>query len=271
MPGDEVAEYNPGQQLQLLLREMYPPDSEDKASFVHRIDNGLAADGNFAELLYSSSINYMVRRLITTAEFLNRRCNKQGLPEPHRRLIIELRTFIRDETDIPHSATEKILALLVECLHVRQKQPTPMTKKRIKRLARDRSVRCYICGRELDYDELESVTVDHVWPNALGGKDEDFNLKAACPSCNRNKATHIDASDFHYEEICLVGDKEDDGFQPELCTHYRVALWAKSNYRCIICGQPAAYVGELQFARNNLNDSWHFINIDAYCGRHAPQ
>ena len=270
MSGDKVEEYNPGQQLQFLLREIYPPDSKDKASFVQRIDNGLIAEGDFDELVYNSCINYVVRRLITTAEFFSRQCEGEGLPDPDRRLVVKLRKFVREETHIPHKESEKVLDLLLECLRVRGRQPTPTTKKRIRRIARDRGMRCYICGRELDFDDSASVTVDHKWPNALGGADQDFNLKAACSSCNSNKADYMDASDFHYEEICLVGDKGDGNFRTELCSHYRVALLAKSDYSCVICGKPSAKVGELRFARRNLNDSWHFINVDAYCGKHAP-
>jgi hypothetical protein len=50
---------------------------------------------------------------------------------------------------------------------------------------------------------------------------------------------------------------------------YEIALWAKSNFKCKICGKPASNVGKLKLSRINLDDSWHFLNIDAYCEQHA--
>ena len=269
MPDDFLAEFNPGEQLQLLLKELYPPDSGAKPSFVSRLDDALMTAGDFAELVYNSCINYMVRRLITTAEYLRRRIDKQGLADPDRKLVVELRSFIREETTIPDRKGEKLLVLLLECLRVRNKEPTSKTKKRIRRVARSEGVRCYICGRELDFDQAGSAVVEHIWPSAFGGANEDFNLGVSCSECNNSKASYIDASDFHYEEICLVGSKDDEHFPLELRRDYRVALWAKSHCKCIVCGRPASYLGELELCRRNPNDSWHFINVDAYCGKHA--
>ncbi len=267
----EVDEYNPGEELQRLLKKIYPPDTEGRTSFIQRIDSGLRAEGDFAELVYDSCINYMVRRLITTAEYIRRQCDREGLPDPDRRFWTKFRDFLRHETDIPANATERVLGLLVKCARSRRQRPTDNTKKRIRAEAQNRGVRCYICGRDLDFTDPNSVQVEHKWPNALGGASQDHNLRVACPSCNRSKADFVDASDFHYEEICLVKDKTDAEFDVELRTDYRVALWAKSRFACSICGKPASAVGELEFVRRDPGDSWHFLNIDACCGKHARE
>ena len=49
---------------------------------------------------------------------------------------------------------------------------------------------CFYCG------ETPAGTIDHVIPTSRGGKDEPFNLVAACTSCNsskgaRNQTVHI--------------------------------------------------------------------------------
>lgn len=116
-----------------------------------------------------------------------------------------------------------------------------------------------------------SIQIEHIWPKEMGGKDDDDNLKAACEQCNQSKQSYIDASDFHYEEICLITDKTDNNFETELNWQYRVALWAKNNYECVRCGKPAQYKGTLEFVRSNPNDSWHFLNIDTYCEDHIPK
>lgn len=43
---------------------------------------------------------------------------------------------------------------------------------------------CYICGRKLPYNEL---TIDHMKPKALGGADDESNLKCCCILCNSLK------------------------------------------------------------------------------------
>lgn len=276
---------NPGRQLQLLLKEIYPPDSNSKMTFISKIDNAVKAEGKLEELIYDSTINYLVRRLITFADYLNRRYDHR----PENEYIGYLRKFIRDETELPQKHIEKILILLMECVKIKKKRPTDMTLKRIRRVARTKGESCYICGGSLEFATISEVSnsdnlsdiekttsfraaeVDHIWPNAMGGINDDTNLRVSCMRCNKIKMDFIDASDFHYEEISLVSQKGDTHFSNELSHKYKVALWARSNYCCIICGKPATYVGELQFGRRNPNDSWHFLNIDAYCEQHVPE
>lgn len=62
--------------------------------------------------------------------------------------------------------------------------------RRAKRLARRAAVldtygtKCVKCGKRLN---LNTATVDHVMPRALGGTDELSNLRPMCFGCNREK------------------------------------------------------------------------------------
>ena len=44
---------------------------------------------------------------------------------------------------------------------------------------------CYICGENIQAGDL--VTVDHVIPKSIGGKDEAWNLRCCCYRCNKDK------------------------------------------------------------------------------------
>ena len=59
-------------------------------------------------------------------------------------------------------------------------------RRTIKRAAlRDCGRRCVYCGDRL---ELESATLDHVYPRAKGGPNLPGNLVPACVPCNQMKA-----------------------------------------------------------------------------------
>lgn len=117
----------------------------------------------------------------------------------------------------------------------------------------------------------EEIHTDHIFPRTMGGATAEFNLKVACKSCNESKSEYIDSTDFHYEQICFASEKNTESFNVELERKYKIAIWAKSQYSCSICGKPAVEVGRLDFGRINLNDSWHFLNIEAYCSDHTPE
>lgn len=43
---------------------------------------------------------------------------------------------------------------------------------------------CQLCGRKIDYCEM---TLDHIYPLSMGGKDEMENLQCTCKTCNEFK------------------------------------------------------------------------------------
>lgn len=128
---------------------------------------------------------------------------------------------------------------------------------------------CYICGKALDFegkDRDRFATADHIWPRSLGGLNDRENIKMACGECNNKiKRNRIDYRDYHYELISLASAEEEAGFLAELEPMYRVAVYAKSNYTCASCGQPAYRIGKLLVGRIDKADSWHFLNLVAYC------
>ena len=272
MAAQDSFEINPGEQLRELLQKLIPFEPSAKMSFIDRIDNTLIADGEFARLAYASCLNYLIRRLITTSEFLKRKYSGDQFRSDEYVQVI--RRFIRDYTRISPAQVEPMLSLILACLEERNRAPNQTTKDRIRAEAKRTDMYCYLCGRAIEFDQPDqynSFDAEHKWPKAMGGKNARFNLKQVCRRCNRVKADFIDYADFHYEEMCLVSDKTSESFSNDLKWDYRVALWAKNDFRCVVCNKPAEAVGELLFARREPTDSWHFLNIDAYCSEHMPE
>lgn len=261
---EELLVDNPGLELQKFLTKFFPLNSENEKSFLSKVDDVLKADNSFKELVHSSIINYLIRRFINTAEFIRRKYDADEYEEPEKLFIDELRQFIKEETEIKGSDAEKLLAILLMCVKMkRQSRKTIKKRKFIKQNLSDRAeLLCYICGKSLTEDEVQ---IEHKFPKTMGGSNTASNLKVACEDCNNEKKNYIDSSDFHYEHICLSTHENDQNFKAEFKRSYKIALCAKSDYSCVICGQLTEFVGRLGFVRRNLNDSWHFLNIDAVC------
>lgn len=261
---------NPGEKLRKILEELFPSDFSSGQSCVNKIDSALLAEGELASLVYRSTINYLLRRLISTAVYIDKKREKEGLPKFG--VQNELRNFINRNLVIRNKSTvEKIVALLIECIKAKEETTPSSVVKAVK--SRGETL-CYICGRQLNFatkSQMDSAEMEHVFPRNLGGssKAED-NLKYGCFKCNQGKKSYADDSDYHYEEICLMTDEEldEESFKKSFEHTYKLAIRSKNQYSCHICNEPAVKRGELHFARRNPEDSWHFLNIDTYCAKH---
>lgn len=262
-----MTQLNPGEKLRELLHEIYPYSSRGM-SVIEKIDYDFVADGEISRFLYQSSINYLVRRLITTSVYIYK-INSNDLTKNLRR---EIENHLQDYTRLNSTQIREISRILVECVQAANK--TSYEKRRIIETARSRRFCCFTCGTKLDFDDKDSwsyATVDHLWPRSMGGHGEIDNLKAVCRSCNNlYKADYIDASDFHYEEISLTCTSYVD-YLKERERQYELAILAKTNYKCAVCNLDAHYIGELRIGRKDPKDSWHFHNLQAYCSHHLPK
>jgi 5-methylcytosine-specific restriction endonuclease McrA len=59
----------------------------------------------------------------------------------------------------------------------------------------EESTHCYLTGRELDIDDMNSWQVDHKVPHSKGGSNEIINLGITCKEANQAK------SDLYLEEF----------------------------------------------------------------------
>jgi hypothetical protein len=256
-------EINPGAELRDLLIDLYPLNVNSEKSFLSEVDGFLKAEGNFKKIVYESSINYLLRRLINTAEFLRRDFTTDD--SPGEEFVTRLRKFLTENIDVREDRIEKMLTILQRCLDAKNQNRRKSHKKSFIRrhFSYQTELRCYICGKDLSEEEVE---FEHKWPKTMGGSSNVKNIGLCCSPCNKDKASYIDGSDFHYEHICLATSKRDsDSFQSEFKRTYKIALWAYNDFQCEICGGAAESVGRLDFFRRNESDSWHFLNIGSIC------
>jgi HNH endonuclease len=258
---------SPGYRLKSLLSEILPNDENgfdrNDKRFHNRIDFVLSSEGKFSDLIHDSIINYVVRRLIMTAQFVARRANEDGLT--HLMFTTNLKASLRDNFNFQPPEREKILSVLLECIEAHTQELNDATKRQLKREAKKYDSRCYICGKEVSFEAKDgahnAIEIEHIWPHSMGGTNGIDNLKIACHKCNQAKKSIISFSDFHFEIINEVKSN---------LNHYeKMAIWSKNNFRCMQCNKPASEVGPLTIVQINKNDSWHFTNLEAYCSVHA--
>lgn len=262
---------DPGRELQLYLEREYSRVNDE---FLRQVDYDLMADGQLTELFRQSCINYMVRRLITTAEFF-RRSYPPTTHGPQRHLR-ELRDYLGDFTRYSDRTIDDLMRILTRCLIVLDDEITDTQKNRLKRSARETNSDCSVCGGDLSFQgnpaSWIAATVDHIWPRSLGGRSEDDNIQVACRACNeQNKKDHIDASDYHFEAISFPVVSYEGYRRDVLNREYEVAVFATTGFTCSVCRVPASRVGRLYVGRKDPADSWHFANLTAYCRHHKPE
>lgn len=92
----------------------------------------------------------------------------------------------------------------------RRKKKNAQRKKDKIRLSLEYGLRCYYCDH---YFTLKNLTIDHIYPKALGGKDKYENYVLACAPCNNLKSNVVIAiEDFRKQ---MMGD-EYYPFQPPI-------------------------------------------------------
>ena len=272
----ENTSVGPGSDLRDAIKRVFEKRIEQ--SFLSKIDECIGADGDFVDLVYQSSINYLTRRVIRTALYIETKAKSAGRSEDQ--IITETRAMIRSllnsepypsykEYDLE---VEKILFLARDCVIAIARDLSSGLKNQVRRSAQSkaRQPKCYICGTPLDFTtsgNANSAEVEHIWPQSLGGAAAEHNLAIACRECNQRKQSYLDHADFHYEHFVISKDEGDSGFAEEFKREYKIALWARNNYCCSMCDAPASQMGRLSFLKRDESDTWHMLNVDVYCDR----
>jgi 5-methylcytosine-specific restriction endonuclease McrA len=280
----EEGGYSPGAQVRLILSEELPQEDYHTRSFANAVDRTLVADGRLAALVRESALDYAARRLIVGSQFVQA---TGGWEFDDPAFTVALRQYLREHTYLRESVRERLLPLLREATRLRDEKLGRNAKRSFREREREAGrTKCYICGREMDFEpagshwnttqrdqgELEGddrgqselyATVEHVWPRRLGGINRDDNLWLACDRCNGVKDDALTGSDFHFERFVRAE-------RPSLTIEDQMIAWYGSGLKCTHCHRPPIQVGELTLVRDEEEDCWHIHNVSAYCSQHVP-
>ena len=260
----EPYEMHPGQELKALLLNFYP---NDKRGFLVQADSDFRADGELKNVFHDSFINYLVRKLVTATIYLSKEHKDHGDGKVKR----EIRSYLEYYSPFTGAHLLKVADILYRCLQASEDDFDDRSKRAVKYQADKYNWGCFACGLPLELKDSTAsnyATSDHKWPKGMGGLSKQENIRLLCKECNnRYKKDYIEASDYHYEEIALTHRNYEDFEKKEKKYNriYEFAVLAKSDFTCIGCGQPAYKVGELKMGRKSTADSWHYINLGAFC------
>lgn len=259
---------NPGYKIKNHLKQIYKFDQH----FLSRIDEDLKLEGLFRTTMYESSINYLLRRLVTAAHYVHRINEIYG----DVRIRSELRKYLKEHTRFEDETLNRLVAWLLQSIKNSRDDFNQSDKKKVLQQIEQFSWGCYMCGREMDFSETAEAyklgTADHWWPRLFGGESELHNLRYTCGDCNgKYKKDFLDYSDYHFEEIAMVIESFSEYDKKAKNRSYESAIFAKAGYICAECHQPAYKVGELHIGRIDISDNFHFFNLTAYCQEHKPE
>lgn len=87
-------------------------------------------------------------------------------------------------------------------------------------------LQCYVCGVVTikNANGPERATVDHLWPQSLGGNSSFYNLLPACDGCNSNREDRAAWSEFWFQRLYLGPKPSENAIKSALGRRARVAL-----------------------------------------------
>ena len=106
--------------------------------------------------------------------------------------------------------------------------PIPASiQKKVRNWAMLRHRICYICGAGLDFEtagQINSYSLEHIWPRAYGGDSVEDNFLPACESCNSKKKRHFATWVMPGVQSLLLGIAPADQRLQEIEGSYKFSL-----------------------------------------------
>ncbi len=273
-----------GEQLWLKLRIFFP-------SAAPKI---LKAPDTF-EYLNDRLTNYVHSRLVV------RGCQimKAMAELPEDAIELALSDAVEDVLDLTETDRLDIAWLLMRiCGRANTNKgsaPTKAQSAAITQFAYENGHRCYLCGDNLVFTRVaneefakgtardtsvvefdldgapvphrRAFEIEHIFPQKRGGGRSRRNLAACCEACNKYKDVLLSFADLSIETM-ITSSTDPEKLTKLFGGKQRFALLWRQNGNCGACSGPFhnAHDERLLLRRRNLDDSFHFHNVEIICG-----
>lgn len=261
----------PGERLFLYLLNRYSHQKSGSDSWIHTMSIEFEMP-DLEDYLLRSTVLMVHRRLMANASwYLSRKVEEASAFQSFER------DFLGDMSDFSRNDQRFLANLTFDAVKESKKDIPSGLYKRLRSEAKGRNARCKIGGCAIDYDADAashcSFSLDHMWPQSLGGSSEEWNLQVACSDCNSIRKDLVEASDAHYEHFHVKLERPANGqatsFLSELHKVFRIAALIRADFRCEMCGLPVdSTESDMDFVLPNRNETYNIFNIMVACAHH---
>jgi len=234
-----------------------------------KVEATLINDADLQRDLRLRTTHYIFSRVVRLGVFLAKRQKRSDTASFEETYRDQLRSLL----DVDDELFARIFYLgrrIVEYVQRAGGTLTAAKIKQVRRFARENLHNCKFCGAPLEFDEgvtaENSLEIDHLFAQALGGTAHKTNLAAACNRCNKLKDDRLSFVDIYHETFALV--TEDKGkVAPHRLPHVILALLLKQQGKCFHCQREFYAIGpeSIVLARREPDDYYHFRNCYVAC------
>lgn len=221
------------------------------------------------EFLRMATLKMILRRVLATRE-LYQRDEKRGGGDPESAFRMD---FIRPTFAISGAECSRLSDLVEEARRASCRDIPDRLHRKAKADVRQYGACCEICGEELQAeqpDDPDYVTLDHIWPRALGGPSTEENLRLACKRCNSLRQDVIGLCDTNFQHFHVQVPTAETSYSKAFPREYRMAIADDANQRCAICDLPVTQPKvSTNFKQLRRDEALGTFNVQLVCDRHG--
>lgn len=262
-----VTPVNPGLQLKAWLHKRYR--RSEGPSWVEQVTNDFATD-ELADRLFDGTMYLLARKMISTLFIYER-----SFPDTYMDKYEQ--GYLRNTIGLTKKEASEIIGVVERAFKVAsapKKIPKGLATELLAH-AREYQSDCELCGRQIDFDatkdSMERPSIDHIYPQSMGGATIVENLRVVCYKCDTKLQSTVDMADHHYERFVLKQLPDQRNYLTEFEWVSRCVTVMRFNGTCK-CGAPLT-VGEgrsrLDYAPIDEHRAVDSFNIRPLCSRCA--
>lgn len=141
----------------------------------------------FAEI---ATINLTCKIIVAGTSLLRATTDRPARSSLDGMFQSDFREFIRERLYVNPPMSDELFRYALRGVQSAGRDVSATERKEFKVWAKREHKNCYMCGRDLDFEEKDKdlkFTLEHIWPQCYGGDSVKDNWLPACATCNSQK------------------------------------------------------------------------------------
>jgi len=199
-----------GERLFLLIRDELleaAGHGHIRWSNLGRLFDQVGGREEFGDYLRGAAAIHLMRRLLRFWEA------ERSITSQESQYVKKVASYIRDEmlTSLGDEDTSRLARAVIAAEKSCYQKISPSVRSRV--LAGRHQVRCYLCGTTLSPSATQGqpgfLTLEHVWPQSVGGDSVEENLLPACERCQDTTKDTMSWEWFNIHNVVLPVNPSD--------------------------------------------------------------